>query len=75
MIMLSPEKNINPTMLVKRKRIGQKSFGVVGNIREGVDGIVDDVSPVPLPNQTRARKVIKGLGNFLTGDAENKNDE
>ena len=43
---------------------------MIGNIREGVDGIVDDISPIPLPTGTRVKKGVKGLGNFLTGSDE-----
>lgn len=53
-------------MIVKRRKV----FGMIGNIREGVDGIVDDISPIPLPTGTRVKKGIKGLGNYLTGSDE-----
>jgi len=61
-------------MIIKRRK-GQKNFGMVGNIREGVEGIVDDISPLPLPTVGKAKKTTKGLGNFLTGEAESKDDE
>lgn len=56
-------------MLVKRT----KKFGMVGDIREGVDGAVDDISPVPLPTGTKIKKGMKGLGNYLTG-SDKKDD-
>jgi hypothetical protein len=57
-------------MLVKRT----KKFGMVGDLREGIDGMVDDISPVPLPTQTKIKKAGKSLGNFLTGKGKDEDD-
>lgn len=47
---------------------------MVGDLREGIDGMVDDISPVPLPTQTKIKKAGKSLGNFLTGKGKDEDD-